>query len=130
MGTKNTSSSGSVLEEPEIQKLQIQAKDFQRKSFEQIKWHLNQPLNSRKTEYIVQQAFANIFGDCLRTFLVSVISTHEELRKTLLNAENSSRRWIPNPPLNREVKEIFRDYTTMTAHTLRKTIHPEHNSIE
>ncbi|GJU88008.1 hypothetical protein Tco_1300431 [Tanacetum coccineum] len=44
MGTKVTSSSGSVLEEPEIQKLQMQAKNL-RKRHRTKKCNLNQPLN-------------------------------------------------------------------------------------
>ncbi|GJU52357.1 integrase, catalytic region, zinc finger, CCHC-type containing protein [Tanacetum coccineum] len=47
METKVTSSSGSVLEEPEIQKLQIQAKIFKENSLEQLNLYTihNSPLN-------------------------------------------------------------------------------------
>ncbi|GKA26181.1 hypothetical protein Tco_0712290 [Tanacetum coccineum] len=54
MGTKNTSSSGSVLEEPEIQKLQIQAKIFKENS-------LNK-LNALKstTQLLERQTFSDL----------------------------------------------------------------------
>ncbi|GJU64908.1 hypothetical protein Tco_1246743 [Tanacetum coccineum] len=55
MGTKVTSSSGSVLEEPEIQKLQMQAKIFKENpQIEQIKCNLqnNHSTYRKRTEYI------------------------------------------------------------------------------
>ncbi|GJW26858.1 hypothetical protein Tco_0040669 [Tanacetum coccineum] len=86
MGTKVTSSSGSVLKEPEIQKLQMQAKIFKEKTLEQL-MHLNQPLNSRHTEYIlIQQAFSRLFGDSFRTFEFQLCQ-HMNNLETLLNAE-------------------------------------------
>ncbi|GJW33814.1 hypothetical protein Tco_0053846 [Tanacetum coccineum] len=66
METKNTSSSssGSVLEEPEIQKLQMQAKNVQRQLLEQLMRLKNHPLQLLEKENILyQQAFAQLFGD-------------------------------------------------------------------
>ncbi|GJS98681.1 putative CCCH-type zinc finger family protein [Tanacetum coccineum] len=68
METKNTSSSGSVLEEPEIQKLQMQAKIFKENSLNKLNAlkSTTQLLDSQSIWY--QQAFARLFGDSFRTF--------------------------------------------------------------
>ncbi|GJT65953.1 hypothetical protein Tco_1017433 [Tanacetum coccineum] len=65
MGTKVTSSSGSVLKEPEIQKLQMQAKIFKENSLNNL-MHLNHTLKFSKDRFsllsIVSTAFAQLFG--------------------------------------------------------------------
>ncbi|GJX53571.1 hypothetical protein Tco_0281940 [Tanacetum coccineum] len=119
--------------------------------------HLNQPSTSRKTEYIVfKQAFGYPFGDSVRTFKFQ-LSQHMNNLETLLNAETlhemdsksalsvsklQFERFINSDLLkpldiysrsfssDREVKEIFRDYTKMTAQTFKETIIQNMNSIE
>ncbi|GJR42728.1 integrase, catalytic region, zinc finger, CCHC-type containing protein [Tanacetum coccineum] len=72
MGTKVTSSSGSVLEEPEIQKLQMQAKIFKENSLNKLNaLKSTTQLLERQTFsgcILYQQAFAQLFGDSVRTF--------------------------------------------------------------
>ncbi|GJV77215.1 hypothetical protein Tco_1508799 [Tanacetum coccineum] len=67
METKNTSSSGSVLEEPEIQKLQMQAKIFKENSLNKLNaLKSTTQLLERQTFSdcpLYQQAFAQLFGD-------------------------------------------------------------------
>ncbi|GJS48464.1 hypothetical protein Tco_0598585 [Tanacetum coccineum] len=135
MGTKVTSSSGSILKEPEIQKLQIQ-------TFSGC--------------ILYQQAFAQLFGDSVRTFKFQLSQLMNNL-ETLLNAETlheidskstlsvikvQFERFINSDLLkpldiysrsfssDREVIEIFRDYTKMTAQTFKETIIQNMNSIE
>ncbi|GJR52035.1 hypothetical protein Tco_1402556 [Tanacetum coccineum] len=118
MGTKVTSSSGSVLEEPEIQKLQMQAKIFKENSLNKLNAlkSTTQLLDRQSIWY--QQAFARLFGDSFRTF-----------KFQLSQCRNTSRDGF-QIPLNREVIEIFRDYTKMTAQTFKETIIQNMNSIE
>ncbi|GKA11081.1 hypothetical protein Tco_0690514 [Tanacetum coccineum] len=72
MGTKVTSSSGSVLEKPEIQKLQMQAKIFKENSLNNLNaLKSTTQLLERQTFSgcpLYQQAFAQLFGDGVRTF--------------------------------------------------------------
>ncbi|GJS65913.1 hypothetical protein Tco_0680477 [Tanacetum coccineum] len=86
MGTKVTSSSGSVLEEPEIQKLQMQAKIFRENSLNELNAlkSTTQLLDIQSIWY--QQAFARLFGDSFRTFKFQ-LSQHMNNLETLLNAE-------------------------------------------
>ncbi|GJS63185.1 hypothetical protein Tco_0677749 [Tanacetum coccineum] len=157
METKNTSSSGSVLEEPEIQKLQMQAKIFKENSLNKLNAlkSTTQLLDSQSIWY--QQAFARLFGDSFRTFKFQ-LSQHMNNLETLLNAETlhemdsksalsvikvQFERFINSDLLkpldiysrsfssDREVIETFRDYTKMTAQTSRGNNHPENmNSID
>ncbi|GKA42616.1 hypothetical protein Tco_0735276 [Tanacetum coccineum] len=122
MGTKVTSSSGSVLEEPEIQKLQMQAKIFKENSLNKLNAlkSTTQLLDRQSIWY--QQAFARLFGDSFRTFKFQ-LSQHMNNLETLLNAEVSFSS-------DREVIENFRDYTKMTAQTFKETIIQNMNSIE
>ncbi|GKA08841.1 hypothetical protein Tco_0688172 [Tanacetum coccineum] len=90
MGTKVTSSSGSVLKEPEIQKLQMQAKIFKENSLNKLNaLKSTTQLLERQTFsgcILYQQAFAQLFGDSVRTFKFQ-LSQHMNNLETLLNAE-------------------------------------------
>ncbi|GJU16433.1 hypothetical protein Tco_1144399 [Tanacetum coccineum] len=68
MGTKVTSSSGSVLEEPEIQKLQMQAKIFKENSLNKLNALKSTTQLLERQSILYQQAFAQLFGDSVRTF--------------------------------------------------------------
>ncbi|GJW36898.1 hypothetical protein Tco_0059818 [Tanacetum coccineum] len=160
MGTKVTSSSGSVLEEPEIQKLQMQAKIFKENSLNKLNaLKSTTQLLERQTFsgcILYQQAFAQLFGDSVRTFKFQ-LSQHMNNLETLLNAETlhemdsksalsvikvQFERFINSDLLkpldiysrsfssDREVSENFRDYTKMTAQTFKETIIQNMNSIE
>ncbi|GJW51277.1 hypothetical protein Tco_0092628 [Tanacetum coccineum] len=160
MGTKVTSSSGSVLEEPEIQKLQMQAKIFKENSLNKLNaLKSTTQLLERQTFsgcILYQQAFAQLFGDSVRTFKFQ-LSQHMNNLETLLNAETlhemdsksalsvikvQFERFINSDLLkpldiysrsfssDREVRENFRDYTKMTAQTFKETIIQNMNSIE
>ncbi|GJZ96480.1 hypothetical protein Tco_0668814 [Tanacetum coccineum] len=160
METKNTSSSGSVLEEPEIQKLQMQAKIFKENSLNKLNaLKSTTQLLERQTFsgcILYQQAFAQLFGDSVRTFKFQ-LSQHMNNLETLLNAETlhemdsksalsvikvQFERFINSDLLkpldiysrsfssDREVRENFRDYTKMTAQTFKETIIQNMNSIE
>ncbi|GJW23979.1 hypothetical protein Tco_0037790 [Tanacetum coccineum] len=156
MGTQVTSSSGSVLEEPEIQKLQIQAKIFKENSLNKLNALKSTTQLLEQQSILYQQAFAQLFGDSFRTFTFQ-LSQHMNNLETLLNAETlhemdsksalsvikvQFERFINSDLLkpldiysrsfssDREVKEIFRDYTTMTAQTFKETIIQNMNSIE
>ncbi|GKF44384.1 hypothetical protein Tco_0130936, partial [Tanacetum coccineum] len=86
METKVTSSSGSVLEEPEIQKLQIQAKIFKENSLNKLNALKSTTQLLEQQSILYQQAFAQLFGDSLRTFKFQ-LSQHMNNLETLLNAE-------------------------------------------
>ncbi|GJY46265.1 hypothetical protein Tco_0435328 [Tanacetum coccineum] len=156
MGTKNTSSSGSVLEEPEIQKLQMQAKIFKENSLNKLNALKSTTQLLKKQSILYQQAFAQLFGDSVRTFKFQ-LSQHMNNLETLLNAETlhemdsksalsvikvQFERFINSDLLkpldiysrsfssDREVRENFRDYTKMTAQTFKETIIQNMNSIE
>ncbi|GJV97199.1 hypothetical protein Tco_1548776 [Tanacetum coccineum] len=86
MGTKVTSSSGSVLEEPEIQKLQMQAKIFKENSLNKLNaLKSTTQLLERQTFsgcLLYQQAFAQLLGDQdLRTF-PAITMVNERLTPT------------------------------------------------
>ncbi|GJV65340.1 hypothetical protein Tco_1476168 [Tanacetum coccineum] len=160
MGTKVTSSLGSVLEEPEIQKLQMQAKIFKENSLNKLNaLKSTTQLLERQTFSgcpLYQQAFAQLFGDGVRTFKFQ-LSQHMNNLETQLNAETLHEmdsksalsvikvqfdRFINSDLLkpldiysrsfssDREVRENFRDYTKMTAQTFKETIIQNMNSIE
>ncbi|GJY22593.1 hypothetical protein Tco_0396251 [Tanacetum coccineum] len=156
MGTKVTSSSGSVLEEPEIQKLQMQAKIFKENSLNKLNALKSTTQLLERQSILYQQAFAQLFGDSVRTFKFQ-LSQHMNNLETLLNAETlhemdsksalsvikvQFERFINSDLLkpldiysrsfssDREVIEIFRDYTKMTAQTFKETIIQNMNSIE
>ncbi|GJS45685.1 hypothetical protein Tco_0595806 [Tanacetum coccineum] len=156
MGTKVTSSSGSVLEEPEIQKLQMQAKIFKENSLNKLNALKSTTQLLDRQSILYQQAFAQLFGDSVRTFKFQ-LSQHMNNLETLLNAETlhemdsksalsviklQFERFINSDLLkpldiysrsfssDQEVKEIFRDYTNMTAQTFKETIIQNMNSIE
>ncbi|GJW08603.1 hypothetical protein Tco_1571026 [Tanacetum coccineum] len=105
---------------------------------------------------LYQQAFAQLFGDSVRTFKFQ-LSQHMNNLETLLNAETlhemdsksalsvikvQFERFINSDLLkpldiysrsfssDREVRENFRDYTKMTAQTFKETIIQNMNSIE
>ncbi|GKD27726.1 hypothetical protein Tco_1233940 [Tanacetum coccineum] len=156
MGTKVTSSSGSVLEEPEIQKLQMQAKIFKENSLNKLNALKSTTQLLERQSILYQQAFAQLFGDSFRTFKFQ-LSQHMNNLETLLNAETlhemdsksalsvikvQFERFINSDLLkpldiysrsfssDREVIENFRDYTKMTAQTFKETIIQNMNSIE
>ncbi|GJS31846.1 hypothetical protein Tco_0492466 [Tanacetum coccineum] len=90
MGTKVTSSSGSVLEEPEIQKLQMQAKIFKENSLNKLNALRSKPLNfSTDRVYGIKK----LLHDSL--VIVSEPSSFSYLTlenlEPLLNAEQPSR---------------------------------------
>ncbi|GJV17855.1 hypothetical protein Tco_1363178 [Tanacetum coccineum] len=110
MGTKVTSSSGSVLEEPEIQKLQMQAKISNENCLETL-------LNAETLHEMDSKSALSVIKLQFERFINS------DLLKPL---DIYSRSFSSD----REVKEIFRDYTTMTAETFKETIIQNLNSIE
>ncbi|GJX97582.1 putative reverse transcriptase domain-containing protein [Tanacetum coccineum] len=131
MGTKVTSSSGSVLEEPEIQKLQMQAKIFKENSLNKLNALKSTTQLLEKQSILYQQAFAQLFGDSVRTFKFQ-LSQHMNNLETLLNAE-TLHDMDSNPTaisvdqvqfVRSEVKES-QDYTTMTAETYIGNNYPE-----
>ncbi|GKD66730.1 hypothetical protein Tco_1308838, partial [Tanacetum coccineum] len=145
-------SSGSVLEEPEIQKLQMQAKIFKENSLNEknaLK-STTQLLNIQSEWY--QESFSRLFGDSFKTFEFQLCQYMNNL-ESLLNAETlhemdsksalsvikvQFERFINSDLLkpldiysrsfssDREV----RDYTKMTARTFKETIIQNMNSIE
>ncbi|GJX77394.1 hypothetical protein Tco_0324205 [Tanacetum coccineum] len=156
METKNTSSSGSVLKKPEIRKLQMQAKIFKENSLNKLNALKSTTQLLEKQSILYQQAFAQLFGDSVRTFKFQ-LSQHMNNLETLLNAETlhemdsksalsvikvQFERFINSDLLkpldiysrsfssDREVRENFRDYTKMTAQTFKETIIQNMNSIE
>ncbi|GJY70094.1 hypothetical protein Tco_0473076 [Tanacetum coccineum] len=86
MGTNVTLSSGSVLEEPEIQKLQIQAKIFKENSLNKLNALKLTTQLLEQQSILYQQAFGQLFGDSVRTFKFQ-LSQHMNNLETLLNAE-------------------------------------------
>ncbi|GJR91905.1 hypothetical protein Tco_0215916 [Tanacetum coccineum] len=86
MGTKVTSSSGSILEELEIQKLQMQAKIFKENSLNKLNALKSTTQLLERQSILYQQAFAQLFGDSVRTFKFQ-LSQHMNNLETLLNAE-------------------------------------------
>ncbi|GJS70166.1 hypothetical protein Tco_0703007 [Tanacetum coccineum] len=131
MGTKVTSSSGSVLEEPEIQKLQMQAKIFKENSLNKLNALKSTTQLLERQSILYQQAFAQLFGDSVRTFKFQ-LSQHMNNLETLLNAETLHEMDSKSTAISvdqvqfvrSEVKES-QDYTTMTAETYIGNNYPE-----
>ncbi|GJY37725.1 hypothetical protein Tco_0424089 [Tanacetum coccineum] len=123
MGTKVTSSSGSVLEEPEIQKLQMQAKNLKENS-------LNK-LNALKstTQLLERQTFSGPVPQCSNDVCSHQFRPRFErfINSDLLKPLDIYSRSFSS---DREVIETFRDYTKMTAQTFKETIIQNMNSIE
>ncbi|GJU70055.1 hypothetical protein Tco_1256314 [Tanacetum coccineum] len=131
METKNTSSSGSVLEEPEIQKLQMQAKIFKENSLNKLNaLKSTTQLLERQSILYQQQALHNSLVIEMRfRNPLSVIKVQFErfINSDLLKPLDIYSRSFSS---DREVIEIFRDYTKMTAQTFKETIIQNMNSIE
>ncbi|GJX04784.1 hypothetical protein Tco_0190700 [Tanacetum coccineum] len=87
MGTRVTSSSGSVLEELEIQKLRMQAKIFKENSLNKLNALKSTTQLLERHSILYQQAFAQLFGDSVRTFKFQ-LSQHMNNLETLLNSRN------------------------------------------
>ncbi|GJY32103.1 hypothetical protein Tco_0415598 [Tanacetum coccineum] len=89
MGTKVTSSSGSVLEEPEIQKLQMQAKIFKENSLNKLNaLKSTTQLLERQTFSGCKRAFATLFGQDLETFTGTMFLYNGSTTKALDNEES------------------------------------------
>ncbi|GJZ25386.1 hypothetical protein Tco_0569639 [Tanacetum coccineum] len=92
MGTKVTSSSGSVLEEPEIQKLQMQAKNLKENSLNKLNalkttiQHLSSSNHSMYYEF--REAFHRLFDANEGLF-----SHEQELKMTLKKLSEDSCRF-------------------------------------
>ncbi|GJR83298.1 hypothetical protein Tco_0154083 [Tanacetum coccineum] len=128
MGTKVTSSSGSVLKEPEIQKLQMQAKIFKENSLNKLNALKSTTQLLERQSILYQQAFAQLFGDSVRTFKFQ-LSQHMNNLETLLNAE-TLHEMDSKSALSVIKKSSEIDYTKMTAQTFKETIIQNMNSIE
>ncbi|GJY55096.1 hypothetical protein Tco_0446760, partial [Tanacetum coccineum] len=127
METKNTSSSGSVLEEPEIQKLQMQAKILKENSLNKLNAlkSTTQLLDRQSTLY--QQAFAQLFGDSVRTFNVIKRAIKGQFEHFIHSKMFELSKYNTNA---REILQDFNAYTTMEAQTFKETIIQNMNSIE
>ncbi|GJX11369.1 retrovirus-related pol polyprotein from transposon TNT 1-94 [Tanacetum coccineum] len=146
----------SVIEEPENTKIQMQAKIFKENSLNKLNALKSTTQLLEKQSILYQQAFAQLFGDSVRTFKFQ-LSQHMNNLETLLNAETlhemdsksalsviklQFERFINSDLLkpldiysrsfssDQEVRENFRDYTKMTAQTFKETIIQNMNSIE
>ncbi|GJR01889.1 hypothetical protein Tco_0524873 [Tanacetum coccineum] len=108
METKNTSSSGSVLEEPEIQKLQMQAKIFKENSLNKLNALKSTTQLLERQSILYQQAFAQLFGDSVRTFKFQ-LSQHMNNLETLSQAETLHEMEFQITSLNRETKKQVND---------------------
>ncbi|GJW55482.1 hypothetical protein Tco_0099567 [Tanacetum coccineum] len=156
MGTKVTSSSGSVLEEPEIQKLQMQAKIFKENSLNKLNalkttiQHLSSSNHSMYYEF--REAFHRLF-DANEGLFRSVLSRNMQNLEMQFSNEtlhekdsNSELRAIKGQfehfihskmfelsKYNTNAREILQDfnaYTTMEAQTFKETIIQNMDSIE
>ncbi|GJT73975.1 hypothetical protein Tco_1033261 [Tanacetum coccineum] len=156
MGTKVTSSSGSVLEEPEIQKLQMQAKIFKENSLNKLNalkttiQHLSSSNHSMYYEF--REAFHRLF-DANEGLFRSVLSRNMQKLEMQFSNEtlhekdsNSELRAIKGQfehfmhskmfelsKYNTNAREILQDfnaYTTMEAQTFKETIIQNMDSIE
>ncbi|GJX85543.1 hypothetical protein Tco_0336317 [Tanacetum coccineum] len=136
MGTKVTSSSGSVLEEPEIQKLQMQAKIFKENSLNKLNaLKSTTQLLERQTFsdcILYQQAFAQLFETLHEMDSKSALSVIKVQFERFINSDLLKPLDIYSRSFSsdREVRENFRDYTKMTAQTFKETIIQNMNSIE
>ncbi|GJS39867.1 hypothetical protein Tco_0564910 [Tanacetum coccineum] len=156
MGTKVTSSSGSVLEEPEIQKLQMQAKNLKENSLNKLNalkttiQHLSSSNHSMYYEF--REAFHRLF-DANEGLFRSVLSRNMQNLEMQFSNEtlhekdsNSELRAIKGQfehfihskmfelsKYNTNAREILQDfnaYTTMEAQTFKETIIQNMDSIE
>ncbi|GJX24141.1 hypothetical protein Tco_0228586 [Tanacetum coccineum] len=156
MGTKVTSSSGSVLEESEIQKLQMQAKNSKENSLNKLNalkttiQHLSSSNHSMYYEF--REAFHRLF-DANEGLFRSVLSRNMQNLEMQFSNEtlhekdsNSELRAIKGQfehfihskmfelsKYNTNAREILQDfnaYTTMEAQTFKETIIQNMNSIE
>ncbi|GJR48890.1 hypothetical protein Tco_1316993 [Tanacetum coccineum] len=156
MGTKVTSSSGSVLEEPEIQKLQMQAKNLKENSLNKLNalkttiQHLSSSNHSMYYEF--REAFHRLF-DANEGLFRSVLSRNMQNLEMQFSNEtlhekdsNSELRAIKGQfehfihskmfelsKYNTNAREILQDfnaYTSMEAQTFKETIIQNMDSIE
>ncbi|GJV44858.1 hypothetical protein Tco_1429394 [Tanacetum coccineum] len=125
METKNTSSSGSDLEEPEIQKLQMQAKNLKENSLNKLNalkttiQHLSSSNHSMYYEF--REAFHRLF-DANEGLFRSVLS------RNMQNLEMQfSNETLHEKDSNSELH--FNAYTTMEAQTFKETIIQNIDSI-
>ncbi|GJT67529.1 hypothetical protein Tco_1019009 [Tanacetum coccineum] len=134
----------------------MQAKIFKEYSLNKLNTLKSTTQLLDRQSILYQQAFAQLFGDSVRTFKFQ-LSQHMNNLETLLNAETlhemdsksalsvikvQFERFINSDLLkpldiysrsfssDREVRENFRDYTKMTAQTFKETIIQNMNSIE
>ncbi|GJR70465.1 hypothetical protein Tco_0016530 [Tanacetum coccineum] len=134
----------------------MQAKIFKENSLNKLNALKSTTQLLERQSILYQQAFAQLFGDSVRTFKFQ-LSQHMNNLETLLNAETlhemdsksalsvikaQFERFINSDLLkpldfysrsfssDREVRENFRDYTKMTAQTFKETIIQNMNSIE
>ncbi|GKA47828.1 hypothetical protein Tco_0837867 [Tanacetum coccineum] len=134
----------------------MQAKIFKENSLNKLNALKSTTQLLEKQSILYQQAFAQLFGDSVRTFKFQ-LSQHMNNLETLLNAETlhemdsksalsviklQFERFINSDLLkpldiysrsfssDQEVRENFRDYTKMTAQTFKETIIQNMNSIE
>ncbi|GJX01608.1 hypothetical protein Tco_0185521 [Tanacetum coccineum] len=155
METKNTSSSGSDLEEPEIQKLQMQAKILKENSLNKLNalkttiQHLSSSNHSMYYEF--REAFHRLF-DANEGLFRSVLSRNMQNLEMQFSNEtlhekdsNSELRAIKGQfehfihskmfelsKYNTNAREILQDfnaYTTMEAQTFKETIIQNMDSI-
>ncbi|GJT88490.1 hypothetical protein Tco_1070207 [Tanacetum coccineum] len=155
METKNTSSSGSDLEEPEIQKLQMQAKNLKENSLNKLNalkttiQHLSSSNHSMYYEF--REAFHRLF-DANEGLFRSVLSRNMQNLEMQFSNEtlhekdsNSELRAIKGQfehfihskmfelsKYNTNAREILQDfnaYTTMEAQTFKETIIQNMDSI-
>ncbi|GJV15736.1 hypothetical protein Tco_1361059 [Tanacetum coccineum] len=156
METKNTPSSGSDLEEPEIQKLQMQAKNLKENSLNKLNalkttiQHLSSSNHSMYYEF--REAFHRLF-DANKGLFRSVLSRNMQNLEMQFSNEtlhekdsNSELRAIKGQfehfihskmfelsKYNTNAREILQDfnaYTTMEAQTFKETIIQNMDSIE
>ncbi|GJV15418.1 hypothetical protein Tco_1360741, partial [Tanacetum coccineum] len=131
METKNTSSSGLDLEEPEIQKLQMQAKNLKENSLNKLNalkttiQHLSSSNHSMYYEF--REAFHRLF-DANEGLFRSVLSRNMQNLEMQFAMKHFTRR-ISILNYMRS-KGNFNAYTTMEAQTFKETIIQNMDSIE
>ncbi|GJU24936.1 hypothetical protein Tco_1163557 [Tanacetum coccineum] len=155
METKNTSFSGSVLEEPEIQKLQMQAKTLKENSLNKLNalkttiQHLSSSNHSMYYEF--REAFYRLF-DANEGLFKDVLSRNmqnleKQFSKETLHEKDSNselraikgqfEHFIHSKMFElskyytnaREILQDFNSYTTMEAQTFKETIIQNMDSI-
>ncbi|GKA31813.1 hypothetical protein Tco_0718180 [Tanacetum coccineum] len=155
METKNTSSSGSDLEEPEIQKLQMQAKNLKENSLNKLNalkttiQHLSSSNHSMYYEF--REAFHRLFdaNEGLFRYVLSRNMQNLEMQfsnETLHEKDSNSElraikgqfehfihsKMFELSKYNTNAREILQDfnaYTTMEAQTFKETIIQNMDSI-